>query len=114
MDNEDKQPSLFDDGEIRGMVHRDDPQTSVEAARDINQCKTELHKQVLQAFTTHGPMNDHQLENLAEFRHYGPSTIRKRRSELYQAGRLRETGTGRNPRGKKMIIWGLNTNNEKQ
>jgi hypothetical protein len=46
-------------------------------------------------------MTDGELENLPVFAHYGPSTVRKRRSELYQAGRVAETGARRG----KMNVW---------
>jgi hypothetical protein len=57
--------------------------TSVEAAKSILPCRTVLQQQILTALKTHGPMTDGELENLECFSHYGPSTVRKRRSELY-------------------------------
>ena len=80
-------PSLFDDvnpdDDLRGMVHAGDP------------------------FDRHGPMTDDELERLPEFAGYGPSTIRKRRSELYQQQALRVCGEGVNRRGYKMLRWAL-------
>ena len=48
---------------------------------------------------------DEELELLDEFRRYGPSTIRKRRSELYQAGHITSDGARKNKRGQKMLTW---------
>jgi hypothetical protein len=87
------------------MVHADDPHTSIEAATVIVQRRTELHEKVLQAFAAHGAMTDEQLETLPEFHDYGPSTIRKRRSELFQQDALVVAGNRVNTRGRKMLIW---------
>jgi hypothetical protein len=90
---------------INGMVHRNDPYTSIEAAEVIARKRTELHGRVLEAFDTRGPMTDEELEQLPAFVPYGPSTIRKRRSELYQQGSLEVCGERRNSRDRKMLIW---------
>jgi len=111
-------PGLFDQGDeplfddvlpahdISGMVHAGDPHTSIDAAVVIEQRRTELYQKVLAAFAR-GRMTDEELEELPEFRAYGPSTIRKRRSELYQQGALVVVGECRNSRGRKMLIWDL-------
>lgn len=105
------QRGLFDDDdardERRGMTHRDDPHTSAEAAAVIAPHRTELHARVLAAFKAHGPMTDGELEALPEFHGYGPSTIRKRRSELFQAHALVAVGERRNERNCKMVVWAL-------
>ena len=95
--------------DLRGMVHRDDPHTSVEAAVTIEVHRTELHERVLDAFVKYGPMTDAELEELPEFQHYGPSTIRKRRSELFQQQQLVAIGERRNARNCRMLVWGLPT-----
>jgi hypothetical protein len=100
-----KQQTLF--GELVEMVHRDDPPTSIEAAATIERHRTELHVRVLAAFRRHGPMTDEQLEELPEFDGYGPSTIRKRRSELYHAQQLVAVGERRNARNCKMLVWAV-------
>lgn len=92
---------------VRGMVHRGDPLTSVDAALVIARKATELHEQVVGAVRELGPMTDEQLERLPRFESFGPSTVRKRRSELFQAGILENVGTRLNSRGRKMVIWGL-------
>jgi hypothetical protein len=108
---DDSQGSLFDDvhatTDIAGMVHRNDPHTSVEAAVVIARKRSELHEKVLAAFADRGRMTDEQLEQLPEFQDYGPSTIRKRRSELFQQQALRPYGERVNSRGRTMLVWGL-------
>jgi len=105
----DEQRSLFRDvqveADITGMVHRDDPHTSVDAAAVIERRRNELHEKVLAAFRQHGRMTDEDLEELQEFRGYGPSTIRKRRSELFQQHALVSVGDRTNSRGRKMLVW---------
>lgn len=91
--------------DLRGMTHHDDPYTSHEAAAAIERRRTELHEKVLEAFDAHGAMTDEDLEQLPEFVEYGPSTIRKRRSELLQAGAIIAIGDRRNSRGRRMLIW---------
>lgn len=107
-----KQPSLLDEAlvapaEIAGMVHADDPHTSRDAAAVIARKRTALHAKVLLAFQAHGQMTDEDLERLPAFEGYGPSTIRKRRSELYQQGALVSYGDRANSRGRSMLVWGL-------
>lgn len=91
--------------DLRGMHHADDPYTSVEAAAAVERRRTELHEKVLGAFDVHGAMTDEDLEQRPEFTDYGPSTIRKRRSELLQAGAIMAIGDRRNSRGRRMLIW---------
>lgn len=90
---------------LRGMVHRDDPGTSMAAAAAVLRRRTELHAAVLRAFAERGPMTDEDLETLPEFDGYGPSTIRKRRSELYHQGALVDVGTRRNSRNREMLVF---------
>lgn len=101
------EPDLFSDEvpSVKGMVHAGDPATSIEAAQKIIRVNTILHERVMEAFHELGPMTDEQLEKLPRFCAYGPSTIRKRRSELFKAGRLKADGVAVNQRGSKMLIW---------
>jgi len=105
------QPDLFRDVclgvDITGMTRRRDHHTSVDAAVVVARALTELHQRVLEAFREHGPMTDEALEQLDAFAGYGPSTLRKRRSELYQQRRLCVISEARNSRGRKMLVWGL-------
>ena len=73
-------------------VRQTDPATSREAAKAVERKLTELHEQVLAAFERPGAMSARQAERLQEFAELGPSTVRKRISELARMGRLAETG----------------------
>lgn len=94
-------------GRLAPKTHKNDPVTSVAAAVALQPRLSRLHKQVMAALKAHGPMIDTELEELPQFRGYGPSTLRKRRSELFQAGYLRRVAVRRNSRGQKMIAWGI-------
>jgi hypothetical protein len=97
---------LFD---LPPMVRSKDHETSVAAAESIVGKITKLHAKVLSAFAEHGEMTDAKLEQLPQFSDYGPSTIRKRRSELFLMGKLADTGRRElNERGAKMIVWAIN------
>lgn len=86
------QLSLLD---FRAPGHRSqDHATSIAADKAIERKATKLHGRIIDAFRVRN-MTDKELERLPEFADYGFSTIRKRRSELYQMGRLDETGTVR-------------------
>ena len=86
---------------------RNDPPTSIAAANAMRRPLNDLHEAVLGAFHELGRLTDEQLEQLPRFASYGPSTIRKRRSELYAIGRLRQVGQVLNSRGRPMLVWGL-------
>ncbi len=86
------------------MTRAGDHATSVEAARRVTENLSRLQHQVLDAFRELGPMTDGQLETLPRFKGQGPSTIRKRRSELYQAGLLVKAGRDTQ---RSMVIWAL-------
>lgn len=92
---------------IAGMVRNPDHATSVQAAVSLGPKLRELQQKVLEAVRDHGPVNDWDLENMSSFSSYGPSTIRKRRSELYHAGLLVKVGTKANPNGRSMTLWGV-------
>lgn len=96
----------FENGELEGMVRYHDHRTSIAAANAVVLSRRALQMRVLEAFADHGVMTDEELELLPEFAHYGPSTIRKRRSELYQAGLLITLGVRRNSRRRLMLIFG--------
>jgi hypothetical protein len=71
-----------------------DPETSKAADAGIRKVAGPLRAQVLQVLQAHPDgLTDRELERRAEFASYGPSTVRKRRSELYQMGYLRPNGT---------------------
>ena len=101
-----RQLALFPAQTAITMIHRGDPVTSRHAAVGLLPRLGSIHARVLDAFRRLGPMHDERLENSPEFAKYAPSTIRKRRSELYHAGRLVQRGVERNSRGHRMVIWG--------
>ena len=91
----------------RAATRRNDHHTSREAATRVRKIGTELHNRILARLSRRKALTDEQLESLAEFRSYGPSTIRKRRSELFHAGLITEAGTAINRRGCAMKLWRL-------
>lgn len=99
--------------DIKGMVRRDSSSTSIAAAHVVVRRVTKLQRRVLEAFRQHGPMTDEELERLPEFSEYGPTTVHKRRTELYQANRVDRESTRRNSRGIKMTVWNLTPQGER-
>jgi hypothetical protein len=89
------------------MVRRENPSTSVAAAKIIVRGVSDLQRRVLEAFTQQGPMTDEELEQLPQFSHYGPTTVHKRRTELYQAHKVERDSMKRNSRGVRMIVWNI-------
>ena len=84
------------------MHRKTDHQTAIDASERVaKSCKTELQSAIYEVLIERGPMTDGELETLPQFSQYGPSTVRKRRSELYQAGRVTETGEVR----ARMKVW---------
>ena len=84
---------------IRGMVRGDGSIESQVAACRVLGKVTQLQGQILEALAGNG-LNDRELEELPIFKTCGPSTVRKRRVELWQAGRLAKAG-----RRDGMAIW---------
>lgn len=71
-----------------------DPATAKAADAGIRRVAGTLRAQLLHTLQQHREgLTDRELERREEFAHYGPSTVRKRRSELYQMGFLRPNGT---------------------
>jgi hypothetical protein len=103
---------LFGDDNLRAMIHHAGPATEIAAAQSICKRRNRLQELVLQAFHDLGDMTDEQLERLAQFEHYAPSTIRKRRSELtdprlFDAPPIVSKGVHERPGRTPMTIWGL-------
>lgn len=84
------QPNLFDSPMTRLIDHS----TSIEAAQKVATCRTKLQAEILSLLLVRD-MTDGELERLPQFEAYSPSTVRKRRSELYQSGRVVWTGEKR-------------------
>ena len=74
-------------------ARKHDPDTSKAAAGAITGSLGKIQRLVLHTFRLHGPMSARQAERREEFYDYGFSTIRKRISELAQAGLLVADGT---------------------
>ncbi len=87
--------------ELDRMHRRPDHETAIAAARSVLSCRSELQAAILDVLKMCGPMTDGELEQYPTFSVYGPSTVRKRRSELYQAGQVAPTGETRN----RMKVW---------
>ena len=82
-----------------------DPETAKDAGRIFeDRGLGSLHRQVLAALDD-GPLTDEDLERRPEFAHLGPSTVRKRRHELYDIGMIVHFDTVRNSRGRTMMRW---------
>jgi hypothetical protein len=92
---------------LRTMVHARASVTEVAAAEAVRPKLNHMHATVRAMFRLHGPMTDETLERLPALETWAPSTARKRRSELYQAGELVAAGEATNSRGRKMILWCL-------
>lgn len=66
-----------------------------------------LRHLVFKAFRQHGHMTDEAVETLAVFAEFGPSSVRKRRTELVKDGFLTSMGFAVNSRGRRMTVWGI-------
>jgi len=94
------QPALFDDEHVRRMVHHNAMRTEVDAALRVLPHCSRLHSEVMGAYIANGPMTAGEAEKLPQFGHLGASTVRKRISELKEAGRLVADG-----RRAGMTVW---------
>lgn len=93
---------------VLGMVRRSNPHTSVVAARSVRGTRSALQVKILSILQRAGPLTDEELETHEEMAamNLAPSTVRKRRSELFQAGELVEAGERPNRRGSAMLtVW---------
>ena len=88
---------------LSGMIRRGDCVTSIAAAESILNIVSGLRHEIYELLSTKGPMTDEELEK--SFTGYGPSTVRKRRSELYHLGLLETAGTRINKRHRPMFLW---------
>lgn len=87
---------------LRGLVRGSDPIESQHAATRQVDGQSALQRQILWVLAADGPLNAADLERRVEFRSYSPSTVRKRISELKQAGRLVQVG-----RKDGMALWDI-------
>lgn len=105
-DDDDEEQELFS-WETKGMHRIPDHDTSIEAAGKWVLKRSKLQREVELAFYKHGPMTDEELEMLPQFRGYGISTVKKRRTEQYQKGRIVAVGRKRNSNNCTMKVWDL-------
>lgn len=87
---------LFGAPEPPAPDHRvPDHDTSIAAAYGVRWVGQTLRARVAEAIAAAGPLGltDIELERLAMFTKFAPSTVRKRRSELLAQGRLEKAGT---------------------
>lgn len=87
---------------IAGMCRGSDSVESQHASIDVLQKLTWVKRAILTAIATDGALTDGELENRSEFAACGPSTVRKRRNELMQAGKLVKVG-----RRERMSLWDI-------
>lgn len=94
---------------VKARARNSDPDTSWAAAASFTPERlTAMQGDVLAFFRQRGPhgATDAELEAALGYRYPGFSTLRKRRSELKQAGWLRDSGQRRkNAGGSSMILW---------
>lgn len=76
------------------LVRIPDHETSISAAQSVLPCRTVLQQQIVTALISWGPQTAGELEKLPMFSKYGPSTVRKRVSELSKADPPRVIWTG--------------------
>ncbi len=82
------------------MHRKNDCDTSIAAAEKVAKSGRKALQDRLEQLLAI-PMTDGELERLPEFEHYGPSTVRKRRSELVHDNRVIDTGVRRDG----MRVW---------
>lgn len=86
---------------MKAMYRKNDAATSIAAAESIKPQLNDLQQRILAAIRRwefnhgHGP-TDKELERLPEFVNCGPSTVRRRRTDLLKLGLIRPTGRVRN------------------
>ena len=95
------------DPELVGLVRRPEYETSIEGATTIAPRRSQLQLRVLRSFAIYGPMTDEELRAIPEFEHMAESTVRKRRTELFQQGLVNPIGKKPNSRGRNMLIWSI-------
>ena len=77
---------------LRGLVRGADPLESQGGAVQQLEGRSELQRKILWILAECGPLNAADLERRVEFKYLSPSTVRKRISELKQAGAIVQVG----------------------
>ncbi len=111
---ENTEPSLFDQPRFaptdpRTAHRHPDKETSVEAAERATRGSQRLKALIYEAFVELGPMTDGELEKLERFAAVPAiNSIRKRRTDLLQEGRIEDAGERRGHPDRpnsRMIVW---------
>ena len=89
------------------MHRKHDHATSVSAAEAVRPRVSALQALVLLVLDKRGPLTDEQLETSPDLMGFAPSTVRKRRSELYQRGLVVSCGEVLNSRDRRMTLWNV-------
>lgn len=77
---------------LHGLTRASDPIEAQVAATKHLEGRTAIQAKILGILAECGPLNAEELERRIEFRHLAPSTVRKRVSELKQAGDIEQVG----------------------
>lgn len=78
---------------LKKRARSPDRETSIEAAEKAHGAGPRLRQEILEAFRTHGPMNDGELELLPELAWVNAqNSIRRTRTTLLQDGLLEASG----------------------
>ena len=88
---------------VRTHSHRDDPETSAEAARRAVFLAGQHHRLILQALTDHGPMTGDEVANVTPLDKF---QVMRRMKELCEVGRVEDSGDRRpTPKGRPSVVW---------
>lgn len=82
------------------MVRKADAEEPRIAARAVLPATHGLRERIYAILLSEGGKTDRELETRPEFQHFAPSSVRKRRSELFSVSRVARDG-----RRDKMAIW---------
>jgi len=78
---------------LRGLVRGSDPVESQAAAVRVLPKLTEIQRRILHLLaTTPGGFTAKEMEGMNDFREYAANSVRKRTSELHQAGKIVQRG----------------------
>lgn len=92
--------------EVRGLVRGSDPIESQAAAVRAKAHQTRLQQAILHILASEGPQTAKEVECRAEMRAYGPSTVRRRFTELKEAGLIVQAEIeGRKQRREGCAVW---------
>ncbi len=107
-----EQPTLWQTptSDIKGMARNPDRPTSIRAAEQTLSSRDRVKAMVYHAFRENGAMTDGELEQLPQFQGIAINSVRKRRTDLLQEGKLEATGARRGHPDRpnsQMMVWKL-------